>query len=128
MSLFLFLYRECDSIIYFLNVRVLLMAICGHSVEPVATVHNADGNYNIDRQRRVLEWQLPVINSSNKSGSLECNIPGDDANGFFPVIVSFVSERLICDVDVVEAYNLETETPAQFTKDIFLAADDYTIG
>ncbi|KAL1930083.1 hypothetical protein VTP01DRAFT_1237 [Rhizomucor pusillus] len=97
-------------------------------VEPVATVHNADGNYNIDRQRRVLEWQLPVINSSNKSGSLECNIPGDDANGFFPVIVSFVSERLICDVDVVEAYNLETETPAQFSKDIFLAADDYTIG
>lgn len=63
-------------------------------------MHNADGSYFVDRQRRVLDWQLPVINSSNKSGSLECNVPGEDANGFFPVMVSFVSERLICDVDV----------------------------
>ncbi|KAI7883881.1 hypothetical protein K492DRAFT_143438 [Lichtheimia hyalospora FSU 10163] len=96
--------------------------------EPAATVHSADGSYFVDRQRRVLDWQLPVINSSNKSGSLECNVPGEDANGFFPVMVSFVSERLICDVDVIEAHNLETDSPAQITKEILLAADDYTIG
>lgn len=77
-----------------------LYLISFFSAEPAATVHSADGSYFVDRQRRVLDWQLPVINSSNKSGSLECNVPGEDANGFFPVMVSFVSERLICDVDV----------------------------
>lgn len=91
-------------------------------------MHSADGSYAVDRQRRVLEWQLPVINSSNKSGSMECNIPGEDVNGFFPVMVSFASDRLICDVDVVEAYNLETDSTTPFTKDILLTADDYTIG
>ncbi|ORZ01029.1 hypothetical protein BCR43DRAFT_453309 [Syncephalastrum racemosum] len=92
------------------------------------TVHSADGNYSVDRQRRTLDWQLPIINSSNKSGSLECNVAGDNADVFFPVMVSFISERLICDVDVIEAENLETNTPAQFSKEILLAADDYTIG
>ncbi|KAI7858772.1 hypothetical protein BDC45DRAFT_497602 [Circinella umbellata] len=96
--------------------------------EPSVTVHSADGSYFVDRQRRSLDWQLPVINSSNKAGSLECNIPGEDVNGFFPVMVSFVSERLICDVDVNDVQNLETDAPAEFTKDILLSADDYTIG
>lgn len=94
MLLFLFLYRK-SALSFALAVSNFLF-----SAEPAATVHSADGSYFVDRQRRVLDWQLPVINSSNKSGSLECNVPGEDANGFFPVMVSFVSERLICDVDV----------------------------
>ncbi|KAI8384449.1 uncharacterized protein BYT42DRAFT_612150 [Radiomyces spectabilis] len=96
--------------------------------EPSANVKNVDGNYFIDRQRRVLEWQLPLINSSNKSGLLECSIPADDVTGFFPVMVAFVSERLICDVDVVSVENLETHSPITFSKEVMLAADDYTIG
>ncbi|KAI9246502.1 hypothetical protein BDA99DRAFT_527051 [Phascolomyces articulosus] len=96
--------------------------------EPSVTVHSADGSYFVDRQRRSLDWQMPVINSSNKAGSLECNIPGDDANGFFPVMVTFVSDRLICDVDVNDVQNLENNTAAEFTKEVLLSADDYTIG
>ncbi|RCH83443.1 Coatomer subunit delta, partial [Rhizopus stolonifer] len=73
--------------------------------EPTANVSQADGSYFVDRSRRVLEWQLPVISSSNKSGLLECNIPGDDSNGFFPVSVSFVSDKLISGVDIKHIVN-----------------------
>ncbi|KAG2237189.1 hypothetical protein BDF21DRAFT_356700 [Thamnidium elegans] len=96
--------------------------------EPTAEVTQADGSYFVDRSRRVLEWQLPVINSSNKSGLLECSIPGDDANAFFPVTVSFISDKLICGVDVLDITNVENNSPAPFSKEIIMAAEDYVIG
>jgi hypothetical protein len=54
----------------------------------------------VDRQQGLLIWQLPSIDSSNPSGSLEFNCEGEDTESFFPVTVQFESERLICDVDV----------------------------
>lgn len=59
-----------------------------------------DGHYEVNRQTRTLDWQLPIIDASNKQGSLEFNIAGDDVNAFFPVGVSFVSEKTFCDIDV----------------------------
>lgn len=41
-----------------------------------------------------------MINSENKSGVLECSVAGDNADGFFPVNVSFTSDKLICGIDV----------------------------
>jgi hypothetical protein len=99
-----------------------------HSAEPTADVSQADGSYFVDRARRVLEWQLPIINSSNKSGLLECNIPGDDANSFFPVVVSFISEKLVCGVDVLSVSNVENNSDAPYSKEIMMAAEDYTVG
>jgi hypothetical protein len=53
---------------------------------------------------KTLEWQLPVIDSSNKQGTFEFNIPGDDLNAFFPMSVTFISEKLICDIEVSVLY------------------------
>lgn len=99
-----------------------------NSGEPSATVHQVDGSYFVDRQRRVLEWQLPVINSTNKNGLLECTLPGSDASGFFPVMASFVGEKLICGVDVLDVQNLELQAPSIFSKEVLLTSDEYTVG
>ncbi|KAI8336581.1 hypothetical protein BC941DRAFT_452960 [Chlamydoabsidia padenii] len=96
--------------------------------EPSATVHQVDGSYFVDRQRRVLEWQLPVINSNNKTGLLECTLPGAEASGFFPVMASFVSDKLICGVDVLDIQNLESQSTCIFSKEILLTSDEYTVG
>ncbi|KAI8644358.1 hypothetical protein BD408DRAFT_413304 [Parasitella parasitica] len=96
--------------------------------EPTADVSQADGSYFVDRARRVLEWQLPVISSSNKSGLLECNIPGDDANSFFPVAVSFTSGKLICGVDVLSVSDAENNTDTVYSKNIIMTAEDYIVG
>lgn len=59
-----------------------------------------DGHYEVNRQTRTLDWQLPIIDASNKQGSLEFSIAGDDVNAFYPVRVAFISEKPFCDVDV----------------------------
>jgi hypothetical protein len=63
-------------------------------------VGDVDGHYEVNRQTRTLDWQLPIIDASNKQGTLEFNITGDDVNAFFPVGVSFISEKTFCDVEV----------------------------
>ncbi|KAI8990353.1 hypothetical protein BDB01DRAFT_507273 [Pilobolus umbonatus] len=110
-----------------LELREVIISIPLVSDQSV-NVSQADGTYYVDKSRRVLEWQLPVINSSNKSGLLECNIQGEDPNAFFPVMVSFVSETLLCGLDVVDILNAENNTEVAFTKEVVMSAEDYVIG
>ena len=58
-----------------------------------------DGEYHYDHKHSILEWQLPVIDSSNKSGSMEFSISGHPGD-FFPVSVSFASTKSYCDLKV----------------------------
>ena len=62
-------------------------------------VGDVDGEYHYESKKHVLQWRLPVIDASNKTGSMEFSIPAipDD---FFPITVSFVSTKLYCHVEV----------------------------
>ena len=64
---------------------------------PVVT--ECEGEYRHDTRKSALEWSLPVIEESNKSGALEFSISGHP-DDFFPVNVSFVSKKLYCDIQV----------------------------
>ncbi|CAG8573974.1 2748_t:CDS:10 [Ambispora leptoticha] len=90
-------------------------------------VGQVDGQYEVNRQTRTFEWQLPIIDASNKQGSLEFNTPGDDISLFFPVLVSFVSEKLICDIDIKEVTNLDNGASVPFSKEKILTAEDYSV-
>ena len=79
-----------------------------------------DGEYIVDRPQSALIWQLPSIDSSNPSGSLEFNCQGEDTESFFPVSVQFESERLICDVDVSLSGVFMFEMPCCFRKRVFI--------
>lgn len=72
---------------------------CRHGVGgPV--VGEVDGEYHYDHKHSVLEWQLPVIDTSNKSGSMEFSITGHPGD-FFPVSVTFSSRKSYCDLKVI---------------------------
>ncbi|EXX69863.1 uncharacterized protein OCT59_005385 [Rhizophagus irregularis] len=90
-------------------------------------VGDVDGHYEVNRQARTLDWQLPIIDASNKQGSLEFNIAGDDVNAFFPVRVSFISEKMFCDVDALEVTLIETGAPVTFSKEKLLTAEEYNV-
>ena len=62
-----------------------------------------DGEYHYDHKHSVLEWQLPVIDSSNKSGSMEFSIAGHPGD-FFPVSVTFTSRKSYCDLKVFSVF------------------------
>jgi len=62
-------------------------------------VGECEGDYRHDSRKNILEWRLPVIDASNKSGSMEFTVTGH-TNDFFPVAVNFVSKKSFCDIQV----------------------------
>lgn len=88
---------------------------------------NLDGLYEVDRQRRTLDWQLPTIDTSNKSGSIEFNVTGNDASAFFPISASFESDKTFCDVEVLDVQNVESGASVVFSKEVILATEEYNI-
>ena len=62
-------------------------------------VKEIDGEYHHDARKHVLQWKHPVIDASSKTGSLEFSIGGLPSN-FFPVTVTFTSQRSYCHIGV----------------------------
>ena len=62
-------------------------------------VNECDGEYHYESRKGLLEWSLPLIDQSNKSGSMEFSINGHP-DDFFPVNVTFQSSKTFCDVVV----------------------------
>ena len=62
-------------------------------------VAECEGEYHHDSRKNLLEWSIPVIDASNKSGAMEFSINGHP-DDFFPVNVSFVSKRPYSDIEV----------------------------
>jgi len=90
------------------------------------TIGEMDGDYHFDARKSVLEWKMPVIDSSNPSGSMEFTISGvpDD---FFPVNVSFYSTKTICDFDINDVQQAETKSPAKFSQERALIVEKYEV-
>ncbi|KAF9544616.1 Coatomer subunit delta [Mortierella hygrophila] len=107
----------------FKNVNIIIPL--PHGTTP--TVGEVDGEYVVDHQQGVLIWQLPSIDSSNASGSLEFNCEGEDTENFFPVSVQFQSERLICDVDVIAVTQVADGSSVPFSKQSVLTPAEYTV-
>jgi len=64
------------------------------------TVGEVDGSYNVNQQNRFIEWQIPIIDADNRSGSMEFNCQGNDTNSFFPVRVNFTSHQSFSNINV----------------------------
>jgi hypothetical protein len=63
-------------------------------------VGEIDGHYSYNRQRNMLEWEIPIIDANNATGSLEFNCVGEDVNVFFPIDVGFGCDDVFCDIEV----------------------------
>jgi len=78
---------------------ILLAVVVDRSGAGTPVVGECEGDYRHDSRKNILEWRLPVIDASNKSGSMEFTVTGH-TNDFFPVNVSFVSKKSFCDIEV----------------------------
>lgn len=63
-------------------------------------IDHVDGNYRFNASHKTLEWLIPLVDSSNTSGTLEFTIPGAESNDFFPVKVNFNSKKTFCNIEV----------------------------
>ena len=66
------------------------------------TILAIDGNYKHNSNTQELIWDIPLIDHSNNTGTLEftINTKNNNTDAFFPIIVSFESIQLFVDLDV----------------------------
>ncbi|OLL27018.1 Coatomer subunit delta [Neolecta irregularis DAH-3] len=80
-------------------------------------IGNIDGSYEINYNTNTLDWTLPLVTSSNPSGSLEFKAECDDVNQLYPVIVKFTSQRLQNPIDVSDVHLVDMSQPVNFEKE-----------
>ena len=66
----------------------------------------ADGRYKHNKNNNELIWEIDMIDGSNSSGDLEFSITEKDPDSFFPITVSFSSQQMYYNVDVVGVKNI----------------------
>lgn len=71
------------------------------STATAPVISECEGSYEYLRPKNVLLWTIPLIDETNKTGSLEFEVPNGDADHFFPVHVLFSSEQLYCQIGVI---------------------------
>jgi hypothetical protein len=88
---------------------------------------SVDGSYKHNSSHGELDWQLPIVDNSNASGSLEFTISQKDADAFFPINVSFTSQQLFCGVEVVTVSSADNAGPIQYGLTQVMSAEEYVI-
>eukprot|EP01098_Paradermamoeba_levis_P004099 TRINITY_DN1787_c0_g1_i1.p1 TRINITY_DN1787_c0_g1~~TRINITY_DN1787_c0_g1_i1.p1 ORF type:complete len:505 (+),score=139.55 TRINITY_DN1787_c0_g1_i1:145-1659(+) len=93
-----------------------------------ATVSQIDGEYRIDPKSSLFEWSLPLVDSSNASGSLEFIVPfNGDTSAFFPIQIHFVSNDTLCPIEVEAINSIENNQPVKFSMHKTLEVEQYEI-
>ncbi|XP_062100087.1 lysine--tRNA ligase, chloroplastic/mitochondrial-like [Humulus lupulus] len=62
----------------------------------------------------VLEWSIPPIDNSNRSGSMEFVVPPTDSSVFFPISVNFSATNTFSDLKVVNVLPQKGGAPPKF--------------
>lgn len=87
----------------------IFASICRPAAVPV--ISECEGTYEYVKSRSQLIWNLPVVDESNKIGSLEFSTPNGQANHFFPVTVRFTSTDLFCNMAVSFYFSFSLNIP-----------------
>ncbi|XP_037031893.1 coatomer subunit delta [Bradysia coprophila] len=91
------------------------------------SVAECDGDYHHDSRKNVLQWNLPVIDASNKAGSMEFSVPASIPGDFFPVQVSFSSKIPYADLKATNVLNVDDDSAVKFSTETVFYPDKYEI-
>jgi len=95
---------------------------------PNLVIESADGSHRFDNRSNVLEWSLPLIDSSNSTGSMEFTLNfGGPSSSFFPIRVDFVSENTFCPIQVESVATVDDNHPVSFSETKGLSVEQYEI-
>eukprot|EP01132_Coremiostelium_polycephalum_P008526 gene8526-10481_t len=115
---------EYESLANFDLKNVVIMIPNPLGVVPV--INNFSGLYEYDSKNKVVMWKIPIIDDTNRQGSMEFSVKGSSSN-FFPVKISFSSTKTICDIDVSNVFIEESSAPTKFSTESNLTVDTYEI-
>lgn len=90
-------------------------------------VAECDGEYNHDSRKNVLAWSMPILDSSNKTGSMEFSAPNCNPDDFFPLQVSFVSKQSYANLKILEVLQVDDDSPVKYSSETVLFSEKYEI-
>lgn len=91
------------------------------------TVNQVDGDWRYDARRSVLEWSIFLIDSTNRSGSMEFVVPPADPSSFFPIDVRFSTAKTFCDIKVANVIPVNGGSPLKFASRTQLITENYQV-
>jgi len=89
-------------------------------------VAECDGEYTHDTRRGALLWQHALIDSNNRSGSLEFSVSGNP-DDFFPVSLSFNSCKSFSGIKVLDCLEVDGGNPVKHSTNIAFFAEKYEV-
>jgi coatomer subunit delta len=90
-------------------------------------VQSVDGSYKQNASAGEVYWELPMIDSSNSSGTFEFTVPQKSSDAFFPISVSFSSSNLCCNVSVASVTTADGSGPVQYGLSQLMSTEEYLI-
>uniref|UniRef100_A0A0C9SB79 Coatomer subunit delta n=1 Tax=Wollemia nobilis TaxID=56998 RepID=A0A0C9SB79_9CONI len=91
------------------------------------TVNQVDGDWRYDSRKSVLEWSIFLIDSTNRSGSMEFVVPPADPSAFFPIDVRFTAAKTFCDIKVASVIPVNGGSPPKFASRTQLVTENYQV-
>jgi len=85
----------------------------------------SSGTCDFDAKKNILYWRIPLIDSSD-AGSLEFTVPAAKNQQFFPLNISFQSNKTLCDVSIVKMTD-EEEKDVKFSQQIEFVTSKFEI-
>ncbi|KAM3723640.1 putative coatomer subunit delta [Dirofilaria immitis] len=92
----------------------------------VPVISECEGTYEYVKSRSQLVWNLPVVDESNKTGSLEFSTPNGQVNHFFPINVRFTSTDLFCNMTVKSVQKMDIGETIQYSTESHLITENET--
>jgi coatomer subunit delta len=106
--------------------HVVISVPCPPCRDP-PVVNSCDGEFRFDARHGVMEWNIELIDSSNRSGSMEFIIPVANTEAFFPIDVNFSSTQTFCDIDITSIARTTDGAPVTFACKKMMLSDSYQV-
>ncbi|KAI4365000.1 hypothetical protein MLD38_021026 [Melastoma candidum] len=109
------------------DLRNVVISVPLPALRETPNVRQIDGEWRYDSRNSIFEWSILLIDSSNRSGSMEFVVPPADASAFFPISVQFSATSTFSDVKVVNVIPLRGGPVPKFSQRAHLVADNYQV-
>ncbi len=86
-----------------------------------------DGEWRFDSRAGALVWSIELIDDTNRSGSMEFVVPATDAEHFYPIDISFTSNKTFCDVAVAGVEHMQRGGQVKYSNRKALATAEYQV-
>lgn len=90
-------------------------------------VNQVDGDWRYDSRKSILEWSILLIDSSNRSGSMEFVVPTSDPTVFFPIDVKFSASKFFCNVKLASVNDSQSGNNTRHSSQTQLVVESYQV-